>query len=72
MTVSELLAASASAHQRSIPVKGRPRDMAALAEAASLRVQALALDPGRNDESWTIGKASHEQLMDFYREKGVL
>lgn len=71
MGVSELLAASAAAHQASLPIKGRARDMAALARAASLRLEALALDPEMSDESWTIGKASHADLMAFYVSKGV-
>lgn len=72
MGVAELLAASLAAHQQSLPVKGRPRDMAALAQAAALRVEALALDPEMADPAWSAGKAKHADLMAFYAEKGVL
>ena len=71
MTVSELLAASAAAHQQSLPVKGRARDMAALQRAADLRLEALALDPEMSDPAWTQGRANHADLMAFYRSKGV-
>ena len=71
MGVAELLAASLAAHQQSLPIKGRARDMAALQRAADLRVEALALDPGMSDPAWAQGKASHADLMQFYRSKGV-
>ncbi len=72
MGVSELLALSLSRHEQSLPRKGRPRDLFALKQAADLRREALALDPGMTDPAWTQGKASHEDLMAFYREKGML
>ena len=72
MTVQELLAASLALHEQSLPVKGRPRNMANLAQAAALRVEALALDPEMTDPAWVQGKASHADLMAFYSVKGVL
>lgn len=69
MTVSELLAASAAAHQASMPRKGVPRDKFKLLQAASLRIEAFVLDPEMSNEAWTGGKAKHQDLMAFYAEQ---
>ena len=69
MTVSELLAASAAAHQASMPRKGVPRDKFKLLQAASLRVEALAADPEMSNAGWSGGKAKHQDLMAFYAEQ---
>jgi len=72
MTVPELLAASLAYHEQSLPKPGQPRNMWNLTCAASLRVEALALDPEMTDPAWSKGKASHADLMKFYAEKQVL
>jgi hypothetical protein len=69
VTVSELLAASAAAHEASLPRKGAPRDKFKLLQAASLRVEALVADPEMSNAGWSAGKAKHQDLMAFYAEQ---
>lgn len=82
MTVSELLTASMAAHRRALPTTkaGRPKGwLDHLKEAASLRKQAEALDPGFRDEAWqfeqkhtSTGVNTHAVLMAFYESKGLI
>lgn len=70
--VSDLLSASLREHEQSNPRPGRRRDMAALGRAATLRVEALALDPDMTDPAWTQGRATHAQLMAFYSDMRLI
>lgn len=72
MTVSELLTNSRSAHAAYRTLKPRVaveaiRDQIAL--AYDFRQQAHDADPDHGDPAWADDKASHGDLMAFYRGK---
>lgn len=82
MTVADLLAQSRAAHDRYRRAANprpdsnghhvHPRDYATaereVADALALRLEAHALDPEHTDEAWAgDAKATHEQLVGFYR-----
>ena len=78
-TVSDLLKASLAAHlaaKEQMSGKGVNRvvikesDLGKYREALSLRMQALELDPTRQDAAWDRAPF-HEQMMGFYRDKGL-
>ena len=78
-TVSDLLKASLAAHlaaKEQTSGKGVNRvvikesDLGKYREALSLRMQALELDPTRQDAAWDRAPF-HEQMMGFYRDKGL-
>lgn len=72
-TVRELLAQSRAAHAeyRSLTTARVAKDvtLVPLARARDLRQQAHDADPEHSDPAWTLDKASHSELMSFYRQQ---
>lgn len=79
MTVKQLLATSHAFHEQAKPTKTKPRDRNAMAEAAKFRLEALAMDPNREDPAWAEedaktapGTNTHEAMLAFYRQQGII
>lgn len=81
MDVAQLLTASLAAHESAKSLRRAKRGEEArvsLAEAARLRREAQALDPGHESPDWAAeqsktpnGKDTHTELLRFYTEQGV-
>jgi len=72
--VADLLQQSLQAHERARILRQKPatREEAkvVLAEARSLRLQALSEDPNMSDPAWASERVPHATMMTFY--EGIL
>lgn len=69
MTVAELLQKSVQAHMRAAALRHqrKPLDaLEAIAGARSLRLEAIALDPKREDPAWSAETVTHPKPRDCH------